>query len=100
MKLTKEQYLLSCLSEECAETIQRVTKILRFGMNEVQEGQLLTNAERLAYEFNDILGVMTVLCNITNIPDIADDKQIEKKAEKLVKYMEYSASIGILEDEN
>ena len=98
MKLTTEQYLLNCLAEECSEVIQRVTKSLRFGLDEVQEGQPLTNAERLAYEYNDILSVMEELLEVVDIPDVGSAEQIARKSSKIRKYLEYSRSIGIVED--
>lgn len=98
MKLTKEQYLLNCLSEECAEVTQRVTKSLRFGLDEIQEGQDLTNAQRLAYEYNDILGVMEMLLECTTIDNVGDRAQIDTKKAKILKYMEHSRNVGILEE--
>jgi hypothetical protein len=49
-----ERELLTVLIEELAEAAQRATKLLRFGRDEIQPGQLLTNAERLANELGDI----------------------------------------------
>lgn len=100
MKLTKEQYLLNCLSEECAEVIQRVTKALRFGLLEVQDGQELTNAQRLVYEYNDLLGVVEILTELGTVPidGIGDRGQIDAKKDKLLKFMEHSRNAGILED--
>ena len=51
--LTRE--LLVILAEECCEVGQRVSKALRFGLLEVQPGQDLTNAQRIAYEVGDIV---------------------------------------------
>lgn len=47
--MTEEDILLLQLAEECAEVIQRVSKSLRFGLQEVQIGQSLTNSKRLTY---------------------------------------------------
>jgi hypothetical protein len=59
--MNNTEHLLTILSEECVETAQRVSKAIRFGLTEVQEGQHLNNAERLVYEFNDIVAVMELL---------------------------------------
>jgi len=40
--------------EECAEAIQRVTKGIRFGFAEIQDGQKRTNRERLSMEVGDV----------------------------------------------
>lgn len=97
MQLSKEQYLLSCLSEECAEVVQRVTKILRFGMTNIQQGQSEDNRERLIYEINDIFGVIELLEeNGLDLSTIGDHTQIGKKKAKLLKYMKFSEEKGIL----
>lgn len=49
-----QRELLEILIEECAEVQQRATKMLRFGVEEVQPGQDLNNAERLSLEFGDL----------------------------------------------
>jgi hypothetical protein len=59
--MERTQYLLICLSEECAEVSQRASKALRFGLQEVQSGQEQTNAERIAQEFQDLLAIIEML---------------------------------------
>jgi hypothetical protein len=54
------QEFLQLLAEECAETIQRVTKILRFGVRRNPwDGQ--DNVERLEAEIGDICAALDVL---------------------------------------
>lgn len=53
-----EAELLVFLNEECAEVAQRTTKALRFGLEERQPGQGLSNAARLANELGDLLEVV------------------------------------------
>lgn len=57
--LTRE--LLEILAEEAAEVIHRVQKAQRFGLDEIQPGQQLTNAERIAEECGDFVQVMHML---------------------------------------
>lgn len=45
--MKRHEHLLSILAEECCEVGQRVSKALRFGLDEVQPGQDLSNAERI-----------------------------------------------------
>ena len=59
MKL--KEMLLDALMEECAEVIVRASKALRFGLDEIQPGQALTNRERLEAELNDLAGVLAML---------------------------------------
>jgi NTP pyrophosphatase (non-canonical NTP hydrolase) len=95
--MTKIQYLLTCLAEECGEVSQRATKGIRFGLDNIQDGQPLNNAERLVYEFNDMLGVLEMLREEgIELPDIGDRNQIDLKKEKVRKYMKLSEEKGIL----
>ena len=87
--LTREQYLLGCLGEECAEVAQRASKAVRFGMNEVQPGQELNNRQRLEYELSDLISVCLML-GIKIAPN-------PEKATKVEKYMKLSRERGILE---
>lgn len=56
-----DRELLTILAEECCEVGQRVSKALRFGVNEVQPGQPLTNAQRIAEELGDLSCVASIL---------------------------------------
>lgn len=53
-----DRELLEILAEECAEVVQRATRALRFGVAEIQPGQILTNAQRIADEVGDVLEVV------------------------------------------
>ena len=77
--MTRKDYLLIVLQEECVETAQRVSKALRFKPEEIQEGQDLTNAERIVYEFNDIVAVMELLQEEGIIDNVIDKEAISKK---------------------
>lgn len=84
------EHLLTILIEECNETAQRATKALRFGMQEIQPGQELTNAERIVCEFNDIVAVMAMLLEDGELPRIFDEEAQDKKRAKVEKYLRYS----------
>jgi hypothetical protein len=70
--------LLTVLEEECAEVIEvaalisgaaariqiRASKALRFGLDEIQPGQPLTNAQRIAREIGDFREVVDELIKI------------------------------------
>jgi len=93
--MTRTELLLTVLSEECTEVGQRACKAIRFGLNEVQEGQEKTNAERLIYEFNDLLAVMYQLKDDGLIDRIVDPEMIRLKREKMDKWIKYSNELGI-----
>ncbi len=98
--LTVDQHLLVCLAEECDEVGQRVTKALRFGLDEVRPGQALTNAQRIVGEFRDLLGVAKMLHDrgVLNLDGDDSDALVNKEA-KVKKYMAYAKSIGVLTGE-
>jgi hypothetical protein len=92
--MTENELLLCCVAEECAEVAQRVSKALRFGLDEVQPGQPLTNGERITQELNDLWSAVDLLCERGVIS--ADDVRLtgraarDAKREKLLRYLEYS----------
>lgn len=94
--MNRTEHLLTILSEECNETAQRVSKALRFGLNEVQLTQQLTNADRIVYEFNDIVAVMEILHKEGLLKKVIDREAIEKKKQKVTEFLEYSKACGTL----
>lgn len=95
--LTETQHLLLCLAEECAEVAQRVSKALRFGLYEVQEGHTLTNAQRIAVELDDLMAVAQILHVRGILPDHSDERT-KRKRERVALYMDYARACGTLED--
>lgn len=96
MGLTYNEYLLTCLAEEAAEVIQRVEKAKRFGMDEVQEGFTENNAERLAGEIEDFLGVLKMIEARQELVIDRSDERMERKQERVIKYSLVSFKRGIL----
>lgn len=92
-------HMLCCLSEECSEIARecadvsvRVSKALRFGLEEVQPGQLLSNVRRIADELADLLAVAEELERAGIITRV----QVEAKKGKLRKFMAYAEQCGSL----
>ena len=81
MRDTKE--VMAILQEECAEVIQAVSKINRFGMDSVWQG--VSNHQALITEIGDVLAVISILVDETDININSDDlqKAIDAKFEKL-----------------
>ncbi len=94
--MNQSEHLLSCLAEECAEVAQRVSKALRFGLTEVQPGQPLTNAERIAQELNDLVAVAELLEEAGLVPRTGTMPAIEQKKSKVRLFMEYAEQVGAL----
>ena len=85
-----ERELLEILIEECSEVQKRATKMLRFGVNEVQPGQEYSNRERLSLEVGDVMEVLWQCRNARLLNDGAiEDGRVNKKRQ-LAKYMQHS----------
>lgn len=92
--MTRTDHLLDILIEECAEVIQRATKAKRFGLEEVQPEQPLTNNQRIVYELNDVLAVAEMLLG----PSWDDNDAIIAKRRKVEHFLEYSKECGTLDE--
>lgn len=90
--MNRLEILLIQLMEECAEVSQRVSKILRFGLYEVEPGQELNNKERLNLEISDLYGVLQILHDEYQIG--GNEEEMNKKIAKIEKYLEYSKECG------
>lgn len=97
--MNRKEYLLECLSEECNEVGQRVSKALRFGLTEVQDGQELTNAERIIEEMRDLICVYQILFNEGFLPaGNVTAKDVDNKLARIEKFMAISRREGTLID--
>ena len=83
-----ERELLDILIEECSEIIQRATKMKRFGVLEIQPGQDLNNAERLALECGDFAEVARLVTDAGMAPWSHIKIGVEHKQKQLAKYMQ------------
>jgi NTP pyrophosphatase (non-canonical NTP hydrolase) len=91
--MTTQEHLLTIVAEECAEVAQRASKALRFGLDEIQPGQPLTNAERIMEEFDDLYAVILMCQNRALLPgEVA--RRINEKQDKVNKFLTYSAKCG------
>ncbi|MBQ0600896.1 hypothetical protein J7S78_13945 [Klebsiella oxytoca] len=94
MAMTETQYLLDVLSEECNEIAVRASKAIRFGLEEIQPGQTLTNAQRLALELDDLYGAIEMLNEKHPGTYIPNRDNIDAKKVKVSKFMKYSELCG------
>ena len=83
-----ESEILEIMAEECNEVGQRKSKVLRFGFEEVQPNQPLTNKERLSREVGDLLFMIHLMLKL----GLLDPLQIRigetSKPDQLRKYMQ------------
>ena len=76
--------------EECAEVQQRATKLLRFGLEEVQPGQLFSNALRLSSEIGDLMEVIDLAINAGLVLPKAVETGRKNKRRQLTRFMQTS----------
>ena len=77
---------MDILQEECAEVIQAVSKIRRFGIDNLKPGKPKTNREHLEEEVGDMLAMVDIM--LANGIVTAEHLEIAKRAkiEKLKKW--------------
>lgn len=93
--MTRREYLLICLAEECAEVAQAASKCLRYGDDEHYEGGA-SNLERLETEVCDLL---TLLDMLGLSPRIGTNVLAsEKKRQKVEQQMEIAHQRGIVDE--
>ena len=83
--------VLTILVEECAEVIQRATKALRFGIDEVQPGQGWTNGARIGFEVGDLYATLNLATKHGLVPHGAIAEGMAAKEKKLAKFMQTDA---------
>ena len=97
--MTENEVLYLHLMEEAAEVQQRASKLLRFGVDEREPGQLFNNAERLRGEINDLLGVISILeeNGLKKPTDSELAEAIAAKRVKIARFLKYSQVRGTVE---
>jgi hypothetical protein len=89
-----ESEVLTILIEEAAEVQQRATKMLRFGVKEMQPGQSLSNRARLSDEVGDLMAIIDMAKGIGLIDTFRINKARAEKFIKLDKYMQTNPETG------
>mgnify|MGYP000069449613 CR=1 FL=1 len=84
----REREILTIIIEEAAEVQQRATKMLRFGVREVQPGQPYNNAERLADEVGDFSAILEMAYNAGLLSQERVVIAAKRKDEKLRAFMQ------------
>ena len=100
--MTEREHKLTIAMEECAEVAQRLSKILRFGMQEVQPYQpdgARTNEERLYEEYWRLRAALG-MCGIDAWGNTEESRAVESaKVAKVGRFLEYSHECGTLQPE-
>jgi NTP pyrophosphatase (non-canonical NTP hydrolase) len=82
----KTKEALDILQEECAEVIQAVSKISRFGLDNLKPGKPKTNREHLEEEIGDLLAMVDILTRNDVINPVNIEIAAKAKIEKLKKW--------------
>lgn len=78
--------VMDITQEECAEVIQAISKIRRFGLDNHKSGETQTNLEHLEEELGDMLAMIDILLEMKVIDADALDVAKAAKIEKLKKW--------------
>ena len=78
-----EQEILRIAQEECAEVVQAISKVFRFGMDETHNG--VTNRAHLTEEVGDLVCMIELMIESKLIDAVEVAKAGVKKKEKLAK---------------
>lgn len=82
----REKEILDITQEECAEVIVAISKISRFGLDNVKPNKPRTNRQHLAEELGD-LQAMIDLCIISGVVSKQEvDQASDNKFEKLKQW--------------
>lgn len=93
--MNRTEHILTVISEECAEIQKNVSKALRFGLDDTNPNNGLTNAELLKREINDLFGMIELLSEDQYGLDMNFERElINDKQKKFEKYLEYSKERG------
>ena len=97
--MNKKEYLLTCLSEECAEIQQAVSKALRFGLDNYDPKDSFINEAAIRWELNDLQAVKEMLVE-EGILKAETNKESEYvrqcKKDKVKLFMNTSVDCGTL----
>lgn len=83
MKESEKQILLIC-QEECAEVIQAISKVFRFGYDSEYNGR--TNQQRLTEEVGDLLAMIDLMFEAGIIDESSTNMAAIQKKIKLKKW--------------
>lgn len=78
--------VMNILSEECAEVIQAVSKINRFGMDNYKPGKPKTNRQHLEEELGDLMAMIDILQEMDVVSYANIERAAEAKHEKLKQW--------------
>ena len=94
--MTVREQLLVILMEECSELQKEAAKALRFGLGDVCYKLNTSNAENIVGEFAHVCAMVEMLGD--DLPELDIGKIVADKKAKVMKWMQYSAEVGTLDE--
>lgn len=96
--MNRNEHLLVCLAEECAEVQHAIAKALRFGLDDGYPGGGTTNAKDIERELIDLSAVIE-LCREEGVierPGKSAQIMYADKRKRVKNYMAYAIERGTL----
>jgi hypothetical protein len=95
--MNKQDHLILRLSEECVEVSKECHKALSFGIEDRYK-RMPSVREKIVLELNDLFAVVEMLQDEGVLPMIVvNDRLIDAKKKKVVKFMRYAKKKGKLD---
>lgn len=83
-----QREVATILIEECAEVQQRATKLLRFGVSDIEASQPFSNSARLSAEVGDLLETIELALQVGILTQAFIDQGRAHKRKQLARYMQ------------
>lgn len=80
----KQAQVMDIAQEECAELIQAISKVRRFGIDNVYDNK--SNREQLIEEIGDVYAMIQLLESVFDIDKVKVTYRVSTKFDKLKKY--------------
>lgn len=94
--MTKQQYLLQKLIEECSEVQKDTCKALIFGLDDGYQGAAETNQQRIEREVQDLYTILQMLrddCGFDFTPDADKIQEHRDKVDHFYLYAKENAQV-------
>jgi hypothetical protein len=93
--MTRQEHLLTIVTEECNEVGKVCSKALRFGLDHKLEGKEFTNQELFIREFNDLAVAVEMAIGMP-VTELLSNSLMSAKRAKVEKFLQYSKECGTL----
>ena len=87
--MNKSDLIPVVTQEECAEVIQAISKVFRFGLNQLHPTTGVSNKEQLEEEIGQLVYMLGQLTALWRLDGLNVYEAYEEKGNKLTKYEAY-----------